>query len=176
MASTSLKKTASHSASSKATGSKTAAVAGGNSNQKVTHAFMQKDPKLANNWKKKAPHELSDAEVLSMPEAEYMNDAQMAFFKHKLQLLRDEILENAGETAEHLREDAVVVPDPVDRATIEEEHPRPRAQTAQENRAIHPANRRRRIRLLQRNRRAHWRSTVAGTSHGITLARSTAAP
>ena len=122
MASTSLKKTASHSASSKATGSKTAAVAGGNSNQKVTHAFMQKDPKLANNWKKKAPHELSDAEVLSMPEAEYMNDAQMAFFKHKLQLLRDEILENAGETAEHLREDAVVVPDPVDRATIEEEH------------------------------------------------------
>ena len=37
-------------------------------------------------------------------------------------MLRDAILENAGETAEHLREDAVVVPDPVDRATIEEEH------------------------------------------------------
>ena len=122
MASTSLKKTASHSASSKATGSKSASVASGNSDQKVTHGLMQKDPKLANNWKKKAPQELTDAEVLSMPDAEYMNDAQMAFFKHKLLLLRDEILENAGETAEHLREDAVVVPDPADRATIEEEH------------------------------------------------------
>jgi len=29
---------------------------------------------------------------------------------------------NAGETAENLREDTVVVPDPADRATIEEEH------------------------------------------------------
>lgn len=57
-----------------------------------------------------------------MPDAEYMNDVQLAFFKHKLQLLRQEILSYAGETAEHLREDAVVVPDPADRATIEEEH------------------------------------------------------
>ena len=32
------------------------------------------------------------------------------------------ILNNAGATAEHLRQDAVVVPDPADRATIEEEH------------------------------------------------------
>ncbi|MBP8820941.1 MAG: RNA polymerase-binding protein DksA, partial [Brachymonas sp.] len=37
-------------------------------------------------------------------------------------VLRNDILNNAGETAEHLREDAVVVPDPADRATIEEEH------------------------------------------------------
>lgn len=57
-----------------------------------------------------------------MPERAYMNDVQLAFFKHKLTLLRDEILNNAGETAEHLREDAVIVPDPADRATIEEEH------------------------------------------------------
>ena len=85
-------------------------------------AVMQKDPKLSNNWKKKPPQELTDAEVLSMPDAEYMNDVQLAFFKHKLQLLRQEILSYAGETAEHLREDAVVVPDPADRATIEEEH------------------------------------------------------
>ena len=83
---------------------------------------MQKDPKLANNWKKKPPHELTDVEVLSMPEAEYMNEAQLGFFRHKLQLLRQEILDNAGETAENLREGAVVVPDPADRATIEEEH------------------------------------------------------
>lgn len=83
---------------------------------------MQKDPKLSNNWKKKPPHELSDAEVLSMPDEQYMNDAQLAFFRHKLEQLRQDILDNAGETAENLREGAMVVPDPADRATIEEEH------------------------------------------------------
>ena len=82
----------------------------------------KKDTKLANNWKKKPPQELSDAEVLAMPESEYMNDVQLAFFRHRLQQLRADILNNAGATAEHLRQDAVVVPDPADRATIEEEH------------------------------------------------------
>jgi DnaK suppressor protein len=83
---------------------------------------LKKDAKLSNNWKKKPPHELTDAEVLAMPDTEYMNDAQLGFFRHKLLTLRDDILNNADETAEHLREDAVVVPDPADRATIEEEH------------------------------------------------------
>ncbi|HSU20519.1 RNA polymerase-binding protein DksA [Comamonadaceae bacterium OTU4NAUVB1] len=83
---------------------------------------VKKDPKLANNWKTKAAHELEDAEVIAMPDAEYMNDKQMAFFRLKLIELKRGILENAGETTEHLREDTVVVPDPADRATIEEEH------------------------------------------------------
>ena len=83
---------------------------------------LKKDAKLSNNWKKKPPHELTDAEVRAMPDTEYMNDTQLGFFRHKLLALRDDILNNAGETAEHLREDAVVVPDPADRATIEEEH------------------------------------------------------
>lgn len=83
---------------------------------------IKKDPKLANNWKTKTAEELSDAEVLAMPDGEYMNDKQMAFFRLKLQALKQGILENAGETTEHLREDTVVVPDPADRATIEEEH------------------------------------------------------
>lgn len=86
------------------------------------HVALKKDPKLANNWKTKSVEELSDAEVIAMPDAEYMNDKQMAFFRHKLVLLKKGILENAGETTEHLREDTVVVPDPADRATIEEEH------------------------------------------------------
>ena len=38
-----------------------------------------------------------------------------------LQEMEKELLANAGETTEHLRE-TVVVPDPADRATIEEEH------------------------------------------------------
>ena len=62
------------------------------------------------------------AEVLAMPDNEYMNEKQMAFFRLKLQQLKQEILNSAGETTEHLREDTVIVPDPADRATIEEEH------------------------------------------------------
>ncbi len=83
---------------------------------------IKKDPKLANNWKTKSAEELSDAEVLAMPDSEYMNDKQMAFFRVKLAQLKQDILNSAGETTEHLREDTVIVPDPADRATIEEEH------------------------------------------------------
>nr|WP_279343590.1 RNA polymerase-binding protein DksA [Variovorax terrae] len=83
---------------------------------------VKKDPKLANNWKAKTAEQLSDAEVLAMPDTEYMNDKQMAFFRLKLVQLKQEILNSAGETTEHLREDTVIVPDPADRATIEEEH------------------------------------------------------
>ncbi|WP_237288586.1 RNA polymerase-binding protein DksA [Variovorax sp. PAMC 28711] len=86
------------------------------------HVAVKKDPKLANNWKTKTAQELVDAEVIAMPDSEYMNDKQMAFFRLKLIELKRGILENAGETTEHLREDTVVVPDPADRATIEEEH------------------------------------------------------
>lgn len=83
---------------------------------------IKKDPKLANNWKTKAAEELTDAEVLAMPDSEYMNEKQMAFFRLKLLQLKQDILNSAGETTEHLREDTVIVPDPADRATIEEEH------------------------------------------------------
>ena len=82
----------------------------------------KKDAKLANNWKTTPVEKLSDAEVLAMPDGEYMNDTQMAFFRLKLVQLKMDILANAGETTEHLREDTVIVPDPADRATIEEEH------------------------------------------------------
>ena len=85
-------------------------------------AAAKKDPKLANNWKTKAGEALTDEEVKAMPDSEYMNDKQMAFFRHKLSVLKQDIHNSAGETTEHLREDTVVVPDPADRATIEEEH------------------------------------------------------
>jgi DnaK suppressor protein len=80
------------------------------------------DPKLANAWKTKSGRELTDAEVLAMPDTEYMNDKQIEFFKAKLDALKEDLLSNAGETTEHLREDTSIVPDPADRATIEEEH------------------------------------------------------
>ncbi len=90
----------------------------------VTVSFtpIKKDAKLANNWKSKKVEDLTDAEIIAMPDAEYMNDVQMAYFRRKLVALKQEILNSAGETTEHLREDTVVVPDPADRATIEEEH------------------------------------------------------
>jgi len=80
------------------------------------------DPKLANAWKSKSGRELTDAEVLAMPDSEYMNEKQIEFFKAKLDALKEDLLSNAGETTEHLREDTSIVPDPADRATIEEEH------------------------------------------------------
>ncbi len=86
------------------------------------HVAAKKDPKLANNWKTTAADQLTDDEVKAMPDSEYMNDKQMAFFRHKLSILKQDIHNSAGETTEHLREDTVVVPDPADRATIEEEH------------------------------------------------------
>jgi DnaK suppressor protein len=83
---------------------------------------VKKDAKLANNWKTKPVAQWTDEEVVAMPDAEYMNEGQMAFFRLKLMQLKREILASAGETTEHLREETVVVPDPADRATIEEEH------------------------------------------------------
>ena len=86
------------------------------------HVAAKKDPKLANNWKSKTPDTLTDEEVKAMPDAEYMNEMQMAFFRRKLSILKRDIHNSAGATTEHLREDTTVVPDPADRATIEEEH------------------------------------------------------
>lgn len=80
------------------------------------------DPKLANAWKSKAGRELTEPELLAMPDVEYMNEKQLDFFRGRLQALKDDLLSNAGETTEHLREDTSIVPDPADRATIEEEH------------------------------------------------------
>ncbi|AEK63863.1 C4-type zinc finger protein, DksA/TraR family [Collimonas fungivorans Ter331] len=64
---------------------------------------------------------LTEEQILKMGEKDYMNEAQLAFFKARLQQLEIDLLKNAGETTEHLRE-TVLVPDPADRATIEEEH------------------------------------------------------
>ncbi|MEO5696332.1 MAG: RNA polymerase-binding protein DksA, partial [Burkholderiaceae bacterium] len=83
---------------------------------------QKSDPKLANAWKSKPGRDLVEAEILAMPDSEYMNDKQLEFFRGKLRQLKDDLLSNAGETTEHLREDTSIVPDPADRATIEEEH------------------------------------------------------
>ena len=64
---------------------------------------------------------LTEAELLKMSDKDYMSAAQLDFFRQKLLTLKEDILKNASETTEHLREN-ILVPDPADRATIEEEH------------------------------------------------------
>lgn len=83
---------------------------------------VKKNAKLADNWKKKPVEALTDEEVIAMSDELYMNDTQLAFFRLKLQNLKNDILSNADKTTETLRSDTVIVPDPADRATIEEEH------------------------------------------------------
>ena len=80
------------------------------------------DPKLASAWKHKAGRDLTEEELLAMPDSEYMNDQQIDFFRARLMAQKNDLLSNADETTEHLREDTTIVPDPADRATIEEEH------------------------------------------------------
>ncbi len=64
---------------------------------------------------------LTEEQLLAMPEEDYMNEQQLAFFKDRLKKLEADILNNADATTENLRE-TQFVPDPADRATIEEEH------------------------------------------------------
>src|SRR5688572_33404596 len=67
------------------------------------------------------PEVLTEAEIVKMPKSEYMNAAQLRFFRERLLDLQKQLRENAGATTEHLRE-LSFAPDPADRATLEEEH------------------------------------------------------
>src|SRR5258708_10296906 len=64
---------------------------------------------------------LTEAELVKMPKSDYMNAAQLRFFRERLVALQKELRDNAGATTEHLRE-LSFAPDPADRATLEEEH------------------------------------------------------
>jgi DnaK suppressor protein len=70
----------------------------------------------------KSVSELTNQQVLAMPESDYMSDAQLAFFRTKLESLRAEVLAHAQQAADELRVEVTVFADPADRATIEEEH------------------------------------------------------
>jgi DnaK suppressor protein len=70
---------------------------------------------------KKSKELLTDQDLLSAPDKDYMNEAQLAFFKQRLLELRTQLLTNADDTGQHLRENEVTT-DPSDRATLEEEY------------------------------------------------------
>jgi len=64
---------------------------------------------------------LSESELLAMPDSDYMNGQQLAFFRHLLDKMRTELLDNGQSTITHLQE-TEATPDEADRATQEEEH------------------------------------------------------
>jgi DnaK suppressor protein len=64
---------------------------------------------------------LSESDILKAPASQYMNSAQLAFFRERLLAMQRELLEKADLTSEHLRE-TNIEPDPTDQATIEEEY------------------------------------------------------
>jgi DnaK suppressor protein len=68
-----------------------------------------------------AKPKLTEAQLLKAKEDDYMNSEQLNFFKFKLLEVRSQILANATDTGEHLRENEVTT-DPADRATQEEEY------------------------------------------------------
>ena len=64
---------------------------------------------------------LTESDLLKAPASQYMNNAQLAFFREHLLAMQRELLEKADMTSEHLREHDIE-PDPTDQATIEEEY------------------------------------------------------
>jgi len=67
------------------------------------------------------PKVLTEEDLVKAPDKDYMNEAQLAFFRQRLTELRDQLLQNADDTGEHLRENEITT-DPSDRATLEEEY------------------------------------------------------
>jgi DnaK suppressor protein len=69
----------------------------------------------------KKPKVLTEQDLLKASDKDYMNETQLAFFKQRLLDLRDQMLQNADDTGQHLRENEITT-DPSDRATLEEEY------------------------------------------------------
>jgi len=64
---------------------------------------------------------LTEKALLAMSSSSYMNAAQLAFFRELLSKQRQDLIDNASMTIDHLR-DGEAEADPNDRATIEEEN------------------------------------------------------
>ncbi|WP_234981498.1 RNA polymerase-binding protein DksA [Fontimonas thermophila] len=64
---------------------------------------------------------LTEEDIKAMPDEDYMNDAQLEFFRRRLLQMRQEVLQREMDVKERLHEREVFA-DPADRATAEEEH------------------------------------------------------
>jgi DnaK suppressor protein len=64
---------------------------------------------------------LTDEDIRSMSDDDYMNDVQLEFFRRRLEKMRSEVLGRELDVKERLHQREVFA-DPADRATAEEEH------------------------------------------------------
>lgn len=64
---------------------------------------------------------LTEEDILNWQGDDYMNEDHMAFFRQRLLDMKQELLNNATATSQHLQEQEAT-PDPADRATLEEEY------------------------------------------------------
>lgn len=64
---------------------------------------------------------LTEQDILNYSGDDYMSPEQLAFFRQRLLDLKQELLNNATATSQHLQEQEAT-PDPADRATLEEEY------------------------------------------------------
>lgn len=76
-------------------------------------------PKKSRNIPSNGP--LTEDDLRAMSDDEYMNDAQLEFFRRRLLQMRQEVLQRELDVKERLHEREVFA-DPADRATAEEEH------------------------------------------------------
>lgn len=65
---------------------------------------------------------LTKEQLLASPPEDYMNEAQLAYFRNLLEQERQEILEGLESTTDHLRNDNTRESDEHDRASLEEEY------------------------------------------------------
>jgi len=75
-----------------------------------------------------APHHAAQAATraalladMLLSEHEYMNERQLRFFRHRLETLRASLAERAGRSDHAERETELVLPDPADQASAEQE-------------------------------------------------------
>lgn len=88
-------------------------------------ATLKKTPEKVKSSQKNAhttDAELTVEGLMAMSESDYMNEQQRNFFRNLLEQQKYDLLHNVDQTTENLKQETIVVPDPADRATIEEEH------------------------------------------------------
>lgn len=66
--------------------------------------------------------DLTEEALLGMGEDDYMNDAQLAFFRSRLMTLKAVLQEKQRQTDDELRQTTLTLPDPNDQASLEQEH------------------------------------------------------
>jgi DnaK suppressor protein len=124
---------------------------------------------------------LTEPDLLKAPDKDYMNDAQLAFFRRRLTELRDQLLQNADDTGEHLRENETTT-DPSDRATLEEEYTLELRTRDRERKLLKKVEKS--IRMIDEGNYGYCEETgepigiprLPRASHGDTLARGAGAP